>query len=99
VANSGHGFVTVIDANTIVHKLDNLGAALEQPRYDSADGLMYMTSSDQNAVFVYDPVKDVLVRKRVLAVLGTRRASRSTRRRTRRSSVATSAAPVARAPH
>ena len=71
VANSGDGFVTVIDAttNTIIKKFDNLGAALEQPQYDSADGLMYMTSSDQNAVFVFDPVKDVLVRKDVLAVL------------------------------
>ena len=71
VANSGDGFVTVIDAttNTIVHKFDNLGAALEQPQYDSADGLMYMTSSDQNAVFVFDPAKDVLVRKDVVAVL------------------------------
>ena len=28
-----------------------------------------MTSSDQNAVFVFDPTKDVLVRKDVLAVL------------------------------
>src|SRR5205814_359104 len=71
VANSGDGFVTVIDAttNTIVHKFDNLGAALEQPQYDSADGLIYMTSSDQNAVFVFDPAKDVLVRKDVVAVL------------------------------
>jgi len=71
VANSGDGFVTVIDAttNAIVHKFDGLGAGLEQPQYDSADGLMYMTSSDQNAVFVFDPVKDVLVRKDVLAVL------------------------------
>src|SRR6267378_8373875 len=71
VANSGDGFVTVIDAttNAIVHKFDNLGAALEQPQYDSADGLMYMTSSDQNAVFVFDPVKDVLVRKDIVAVL------------------------------
>ena len=71
VANSGDGFVTVIDAttNTIIHKIDNLGAALEQPQYDTTDGLMYMTSSDQNAVFVFDPVKDVLIRKDVLAVL------------------------------
>ena len=71
VANSGDGFVTVIDAvtNTIIKKIDNLGAALEQPAYNSADGLMYMTSSDQNAIFVFDPVKDVLVRKDVLAVL------------------------------
>jgi YVTN family beta-propeller protein len=71
VANSGDGFVTVIDAttNAIIKKIDNLGAALEQPAYDTADGLMYMTSSDQNAIFVFDPVKDVLVRKDVLAVL------------------------------
>jgi YVTN family beta-propeller protein len=71
VANSGDGFVTVIDAttNTIIKKFENLGPALEQPQYDSADGLMYMTSSDQNAVFVFDPVKDVLVRKDVLAIL------------------------------
>jgi len=71
VANSGDGFVTVIDAatNAIVKKLDNLGAALEQPQYDTSDGLMYMTSSDQNAVFVFDPTKDVLVRKDVLAVI------------------------------
>ena len=71
VANSGDGFVTVIDAttNTIIKKIDNLGAALEQPAYSTVDGLMYMTSSDQNAIFVFDPVKDVLVRKDVLAVL------------------------------
>ena len=71
VANSGDGFVTVIDAvtNAIIKKFDNLGPALEQPAYNPTDGLMYMTSSDQNAIFVFDPVKDVLVRKDVLAVL------------------------------
>jgi len=71
VANSGDGFVTVIDGttNAIIKKLDNLGPALEQPQYSSADGLMYMTSSDQNAVFVFDPVKDVMIRKDTVAVL------------------------------
>jgi len=71
IANSGDGFVTVIDGttNAIIKKIDNLGAALEQPAYNSADGLMYMTSSDQNAVFVFDPVKDVMVRKDTVAVL------------------------------
>src|SRR5207247_6447104 len=65
VANSGDGFVTVIDGttNAIIKKFENLGPALEQPQYNSGDGLMYMTSSDQNAVFVFDPTKDVLVRK------------------------------------
>ena len=71
IANSGDGFVTVIDGttNAIIKKIDNLGPALEQPAYNTADGLMYMTSSDQNAVFVFDPVKDVMVRKDTVAVL------------------------------
>ena len=65
VANSDDGIVTVIDASTnaIVKKFENVGDALEQPRYDSADGMMYMTSSDQNAVFQFDPTKDVMVKK------------------------------------
>jgi len=71
VANSGDGFVTVIDAttNAIIKKFDNLGAALEQPQYNAGDGLMYMTSSDQNTIFVFDPARDLLVRKDVVAVL------------------------------
>ncbi len=70
VANSGDGFVTVIDAttNAIIKKFDNLGAALEQPQYNAGDGLMYMTSSDQNTIFVFDPARDLLVRKDVVAV-------------------------------
>lgn len=71
VANSGDGFVTVIDGttNAIIKKFNDLGAALEQPQYNSGDGLMYMTSSDQNTIFVFDPAKDTLLRKDVLAVL------------------------------
>jgi YVTN family beta-propeller protein len=71
IANSGDGFVTVIDAttNAIIKKFDNLGPALEQPQYNPSDGLMYMTSSDQNTIFVFDPVNDVLLRKDIVAVL------------------------------
>jgi len=63
VANSDDGIVTVIDASTnaIIKKFENMGDALEQPRYDSGDGMMYLTSSDQNAIFQFDPTKDVLV--------------------------------------
>ncbi|MGE5262767.1 MAG: ABC transporter substrate-binding protein, partial [Acidobacteriota bacterium] len=65
IANSDDGFLTVIDATTnqIVKKIDNLGAALEQPRYNSMDGMIYMTSSDQNAILQFDPTQDVLVKK------------------------------------
>jgi len=65
VANSDDGIVTVIDAttNAIVKKFDNVGEGLEQPRYNSADGMMYMTSSTQNAIFQFDPIKDVMVQK------------------------------------
>ena len=49
--------------NAIIKKFENMGDALEQPRYDSADGMMYLTSSDQNAIFQFDPTKDVLVKK------------------------------------
>jgi len=64
-ANSDDGIVTVVDAvgNTIVKQFKDLGEGLEQPRYNAADGMMYMTSSDQNAVFQFDPRSDTLVKK------------------------------------
>jgi len=64
-ANSDDGIVTVIDAvtNTIIKKFENMGEGLEQPRYNPADGMMYLTSSGQNALFQFDPTKDVLVKK------------------------------------
>lgn len=64
-ANSDDGIVVAIDAvgNRIVKRWDNVGEGLEQPRYNAGNGMMYMTSSDQNAVFQFDPVRDVLVKK------------------------------------
>lgn len=65
VANSNDGIVTVIDGvkNTIIKKFVDLGEGLEQPRYNPSDGRMYMTSSDQNVVFEFDPANDVLLKK------------------------------------
>lgn len=64
-ANSDDGLVTVVDAihNRIVKQLTNLGDGLEQPRHNPGDGMMYMTSSDQNAVFQFGPARDALVKK------------------------------------
>ena len=69
-ANSDDGIVTAVDAvrNTIVKKFDNMGDGLEQPRYNPADGMMYLTSSEQNAVFQFDPRSDVLLRKVTVSV-------------------------------
>ena len=65
VANSDDGIVAAIDAvgNRIIKRWDDMGEGLEQPRYDAGNGMMYMTSSDQNAVFQFDPVHDVRVKK------------------------------------
>ncbi|GAC1315559.1 MAG: hypothetical protein NVSMB2_07410 [Chloroflexota bacterium] len=63
VANSDDGIVSVIDATTnqIIKKFENMGDGLEQPRYNSGDGMMYLTGSGQNVVFQFDPMKDTLV--------------------------------------
>ena len=64
-ANSDDGLVTVVDAvsNKILKQYKDLGDGLEQPRYNAGDGMMYMTSSDQNVVFQFDPKKDELIKK------------------------------------
>jgi len=64
-ANSDDGIVTVVDAvsNQMITQFKDLGAALEQPRYNPADGMMYMTSSDQNAIFQFDPRSDTMMAK------------------------------------
>jgi len=65
VANSDDGIVSVVDAvhNTIIKRFTGMGEGLEQPRYNPGDGMMYLTSSNQNAVFQFDPRNDVLVNK------------------------------------
>jgi YVTN family beta-propeller protein len=65
VANSDDQFVTVIDAaqNSIVKRIDVPGGAIEQPRYNEADGMMYMTGSEDNVVYKFDPKTDTMVAK------------------------------------
>lgn len=64
-ANSDDGIVTVVDAvsNEMITQFKDLGAGLEQPRFNPADGMMYMTSSDQNAIFLFDPRSDTMLGK------------------------------------
>jgi hypothetical protein len=65
VANSDDGFVTAFDMTSfkIAKKIDGLGDALEQPRYDAADGMMYLTGSGTNTLFQFNPANDELVKK------------------------------------
>ncbi len=65
VVNNDDGMVTSIDAgsNTIIKKFNTLGAALRQIRYNPKDGMMYMASADQNALFRFDPRTDNLAEK------------------------------------
>src|SRR5947209_11414471 len=65
VANSDDQFVTVIDAvqNSIIKKIDVPGGAIEQPRYNPSDGRMYMTGSEDNVVYQFDPTSDTIVSK------------------------------------
>ncbi len=39
-----------------------MGDGLEQPRYNPADGMVYLTSSGQNAILQFDPTGDVFVK-------------------------------------
>src|SRR5207244_67691 len=43
-------------------KIDNLGPGLEQPRYNPADGMMYMTGTGLNVLYKFDPTSDTLVK-------------------------------------
>jgi YVTN family beta-propeller protein len=65
VANSDDGIVSVIDGTTnqIIKKFEDMGEGLEQPRYNSGDGMMYMTGSGQNVLFQFDPTNDTMVAK------------------------------------
>jgi hypothetical protein len=58
LANSDDGILTVIDMGNfkIIKQFTDLGAALEQPRYDSANGMMYLTAG--NGVYEFDPKTD-----------------------------------------
>jgi DNA-binding beta-propeller fold protein YncE len=63
VANRNEGFITSVDAvkNSIVTKIEGLGGALEQVRFNPADEMVYLVSNSDNVIHQIDPVTDKLV--------------------------------------
>jgi hypothetical protein len=61
LANSDDGILSVIDMGSfkITKQFTELGAALEQPRYDAANGMMYLTAG--NGIYEFDPKTDTQV--------------------------------------
>ncbi|HAF09721.1 MAG TPA: hypothetical protein DCK98_06525 [Chloroflexi bacterium] len=57
-------FVGVVDAvkHTVLKKIDGLGGDLEQPRYNAADGMVYVASRAGNCLHQIDPKSDTLVK-------------------------------------
>jgi DNA-binding beta-propeller fold protein YncE len=56
-------FVGVVDALThaVVKRIDGLGGDIEQPRYNAADGMVYVASRAGNCLHQIDPKTDTLV--------------------------------------
>jgi hypothetical protein len=50
-------------SNTLVTQFLGLGDGLEQPRFNPVDGLIYMTGSDENVLYQFDPATDTLLGK------------------------------------
>ena len=63
VANRLDRLLTWIDAdsNEIIGRVEGLGSGLEQPRYNPADGLVYLTDNKDNVLFQIDPESACLV--------------------------------------
>ena len=64
VSNGAEGMITSIDLDTNAIKAHfNIGYPLEQPRFDPADGMVYVTSPTADALFQIDP-NDGLVKNK-----------------------------------
>ncbi len=63
IANRNDGFMTAIDAeaNAVVRRIDGLGGALEQPRHNPADGMVYLSGNADNVLYQIDTTRDELV--------------------------------------
>ena len=60
-SNGDGGSIATIDATTgVVKSHFAIGHPLEQPRFNPADGMLYVTSPDADAVFMVDPGKGVI---------------------------------------
>ena len=64
VGNRDEGFVTSIDAvsNEVLTRIEGLGGALEQPRFNSSDGMVYIVSNSDNLLHQIDAKSDKLVK-------------------------------------
>jgi YVTN family beta-propeller protein len=63
VGNRDEGFVTSVDAKTnqVVNRIGGLASALEQPRFNPADGMVYVVSNSDNLIHQIDAATDSLV--------------------------------------
>ncbi len=63
IANRNEGFMAVIDAvnNVLLKKIEGLGGGLEQPRFNPADGMVYLAGNSDDVVYQIDATTDELV--------------------------------------
>src|SRR2546427_4670785 len=63
-ANRDEGIFVAVDAvrNQIVSRFTGLGPTLEQPRYNPADGMVYLVSDGSNMLYQIDPGRDEIVK-------------------------------------
>jgi DNA-binding beta-propeller fold protein YncE len=63
IANRNEGFMAVIDAvnNVLIKKIEGLGGGLEQPRFNPADGMVYLAGNTDDVVYQIDAATDELV--------------------------------------
>jgi DNA-binding beta-propeller fold protein YncE len=66
-SNGTDGTLAIIDTtkNAITRSV-KVGSALEQPRFDPADGMLYVTSPDADALFKIDPATATITSKNTL---------------------------------
>lgn len=66
-SNGPEGTIAIIDTNkNVVSGQVKVGYALEQPRFDLADGMLYVTSPDADALFKIDPATAAIKGKNIL---------------------------------
>jgi hypothetical protein len=63
VGNHDDGFVTSIDAvqHEVLKRIGGLGGAVEQPRFNPGDGMVYVSGRTDNVLYQIDPETDELV--------------------------------------
>ena len=63
IANRNEGFMAVIDAvnNVLLKKIEGLGGGLEQPRFNPADGMVYLAGNTDDVIYQIDATTDELV--------------------------------------